>query len=92
MEFEDAYTFPRDTLTAYRGRAGVGDFYSLETLLVWLRHGVTTDPAAGACSDIGACLTVRCLVSCCLMLLCPAPCGHCRKGRGLPYFRNCNAL
>ena len=48
MEFEDAYTFPRNTLTAYRSRSGVGDFYSLETLLVWLRHGVTTDAATGA--------------------------------------------
>lgn len=39
VEFEDSYTFPRDTLTAYRGRQGKGDFYSLATLLVFLRNG-----------------------------------------------------
>ncbi len=70
VEFEDAYTFPRDTLTAYRSRSGVGDFYSLETLLVWLRYGVTTDPGTGAVQQ--ACQsTASCTGSCCST---PFPC------------------
>lgn len=38
VEFEDSYTFPKDTLTAYRGRQGKGDFYSVASLLVYLRN------------------------------------------------------
>ena len=46
VEFEDAYTFPRDTLTAYT--MGEQGFYSLDTLLVFLLKGVSSDPATGA--------------------------------------------
>ncbi len=48
VEFEDAYTFPRNAPTAYKSGDNDGDFYSLDTLLVFLLKGIAIDAATGA--------------------------------------------
>ena len=50
VEFEDAYTFPRNAPTAYKSGDNAGDFYSLDTLLVFLLKGISIDATTGAAS------------------------------------------
>ena len=44
VEFADSYSFRRDAATAYKAQKGKGDFYSLATLLVFLRNKSTPFP------------------------------------------------